>query len=70
MRSRAASGSSARRPSARCNTADGSLDETVTVRDGDTVLVPRGYPSRPPGYELYYLNVMAAGARVGRGQRS
>ena len=50
----------------RVYTADGSLDETVTVRDGDTVLVPRGYHtvSAPPGYELYYLNVMAGPVRA------
>jgi len=50
----------------RVYTADGSLDETVTVRDGDTVLVPRGYHtvSAPPGYELYYLNVMAGPTRA------
>src|SRR5215217_257662 len=42
-----------------------SLDETLTVRDGDTVLVPRGYHavSAPPGYDLYYLNVMAGPVR-------
>jgi 5-deoxy-glucuronate isomerase len=50
----------------RVYTADGSLDETVTVRDGDTVLVPRGYHtvSAPPGYALYYLNVMAGPERA------
>ena len=50
----------------RVYTADGSLDETVTVRDGDTVLVPRGYHTvaAPPGYALYYLNVMAGPERV------
>jgi 5-deoxy-glucuronate isomerase len=50
----------------RVYTADGGLDETVTVRDGDTVLVPRGYHtvSAPPGYELYYLNVMAGPTRA------
>ncbi|HEX5618087.1 MAG TPA: 5-deoxy-glucuronate isomerase, partial [Solirubrobacteraceae bacterium] len=50
----------------RVYTADGSLDEAVTVRDGDTVLVPRGYHtvSAPPGYELYYLNVMAGPTRA------
>ncbi len=33
----------------------------MTVGDDDTVLVPRGYHavSAPPGYDLYYLNVMA-----------
>jgi 5-deoxy-glucuronate isomerase len=50
----------------RVYTADGSLDETVTVRDGDVVLVPRGYHtvSAPPGYDLYYLNVMAGPTRA------
>jgi 5-deoxy-glucuronate isomerase len=50
----------------RIYTADGELDETVTVRDGDIVLVPRGYHtvSAPPGYELYYLNVMAGPTRA------
>jgi 5-deoxy-glucuronate isomerase len=46
----------------RTYTADGAIDETVVVRDGDAFLVPRGYhgPSvAAPGYPLYYLNVMA-----------
>jgi 5-deoxy-glucuronate isomerase len=46
----------------RTYTADGKIDETVVVRDGDVFLVPRGYhgPSvAAPGYPLYYLNVMA-----------
>jgi 5-deoxy-glucuronate isomerase len=49
----------------RVYTEDRSLDETLTVRDGDTVLVPRGYHavSAPPGYDLYYLNVMAGPVR-------
>jgi 5-deoxy-glucuronate isomerase len=49
----------------RVYTADGSLDETVPVRDGDLVLVPRGFHtvSAAPGYELYYLNVMAGPVR-------
>ena len=49
----------------RVYTADRSLDESVAVRDGDCVLVPRGYHtvSAPPGYELYYLNVMAGPLR-------
>jgi 5-deoxy-glucuronate isomerase len=49
----------------RVYTADRSLDETVAVRDGDLVLVPRGYHtvSAAPGYELYYLNVMAGPVR-------
>jgi 5-deoxy-glucuronate isomerase len=50
----------------RVYTADGSLDESVTVHDRDTVLVPRGYHtvSAPPGYDLYYLNVMAGPTRA------
>ena len=50
----------------RVYTADRSLDESVTVGDRDTVLVPRGYHtvSAPPGYELYYLNVMAGPTRA------
>ncbi|MBA3360783.1 MAG: 5-deoxy-glucuronate isomerase [Acidimicrobiia bacterium] len=46
----------------RTYTADGAIDETVTVADGDVFLVPRGYhgPSAAaPGYDMYYLNVMA-----------
>jgi 5-deoxy-glucuronate isomerase len=50
----------------RVYTGDGSLDESVAARDGDVVLVPRGYHtvSAPPGYALYYLNVMAGPARA------
>ncbi len=43
-------------------TADGAIDATERVGDGDAVLVPRGYhgPSAPaPGYAMYFLNVMA-----------
>lgn len=42
-------------------TDDRSLDEAVQVHDGDLVLVPRGYHSvsAGPGYDIYYLNVMA-----------
>ena len=46
----------------RTYTADGSIDETVVVRDGDAFLVPRGYHGpcvAAPGFPLYYLNVMA-----------
>lgn len=52
----------------RVYTADRSLDETMTVRDGDLVLVPRGYHtfSAAPGYEAYYLNVMAGPRREWR----
>jgi 5-deoxy-glucuronate isomerase len=50
----------------RVYTGDGELDESVAVSDRDTVLVPRGYHtvSAPPGYELYYLNVMAGPTRA------
>ncbi len=50
----------------RVYTDDRSLDETVAVNDGDVVLVPRGYHpvGAPPGYELYYLNVMAGPTRT------
>ena len=53
---------------ARIYTRDGSLDESIAARDGDLVLVPRGYHtvSAPPGYEVYYLNVMAGPRREWR----
>jgi 5-deoxy-glucuronate isomerase len=43
-----------------------ALDEALSFRDRDCVLVPRGYHtvSTPPGYELYYLNVMAGPQRL------
>ena len=46
-------------------TDDRSLDEAVQVGDGDVVLVPRGYHpvAAGPGYDLYYLNVMAGPTR-------
>jgi 5-deoxy-glucuronate isomerase len=49
----------------RVYTDDLSLDETLCVKDGDVVLVPRGYHpvAAPHGYELYYLNVMAGPTR-------
>ncbi|MEB3103907.1 5-deoxy-glucuronate isomerase [Ferviditalea candida] len=50
----------------RVYTADRSLDETLVVGDGEAVLVPRGYHpvSAPPGYDVYYLNVMAGPHRT------
>lgn len=50
----------------RIYTDDESLNETLVVKNGDVVLVPKGYHpvSAPPGYELYYLNVMAGPHRV------
>ena len=52
----------------RVYSADRSLDDTLSVGDGDVVLVPRGYHavSAPPGYDLYYLNVMAGPVRTWR----
>ncbi|TMF68196.1 MAG: 5-deoxy-glucuronate isomerase [Chloroflexi bacterium] len=46
-------------------TDDRSLDEAIQVHDGDVVLVPRGYHpvAAGPGYDLYYLNVMAGPTR-------
>jgi 5-deoxy-glucuronate isomerase len=40
----------------------GSVDVLAEVRTGDVVLIPHGWhgPSMAvPGYDLYYLNVMA-----------
>ncbi|GAB3912035.1 5-deoxy-glucuronate isomerase [Kibdelosporangium lantanae] len=49
----------------RTYTADGEIDEDVTVRDGDVFLIPRGYHGpcvAAPGYPMYYLNVLAGPA--------
>lgn len=45
----------------RLYTDDRSLDEVVIAKDGDTVLVRRGYHPvvMPPGYDGYYLNFLA-----------
>jgi 5-deoxy-glucuronate isomerase len=50
----------------RVYTSDGSLDEVVAPRDGDLVLVPRGYHTvgAPDHYEVYYLNVLAGPKRA------
>ncbi|THF84068.1 5-deoxy-glucuronate isomerase [Cohnella fermenti] len=50
----------------RVYTDDRTLDETLVVRDREAVLVPKGYHpvSAPPGYDVYYLNVMAGPKRV------
>ncbi|GKV65861.1 MULTISPECIES: 5-deoxy-glucuronate isomerase [unclassified Sporosarcina] len=52
----------------RVYTDDRTLDETIIVSDGDSVMVPKGHHpcSAPPGYELYYLNVMAGPIRKWR----
>lgn len=49
----------------RVYTGDRSLDVALAVRDGDAVLVPRGYHPvvAEPGCDLYYLNVMAGPRR-------
>ena len=46
-------------------TVDGSVDETVTLHDGDIYLVPQGYHGptvAPPEYPMYFLNVLAGPA--------
>src|SRR5436309_14768329 len=42
-------------------TDDRPLDQAIQVRDGDVVLVPRGYhpPAAGPGHDLHYLNAVA-----------
>ncbi len=52
----------------RVYTDDRQLDVTIAACDGDAVLVPRGYHpvAAPPGYDSYYLNVMAGPAREWR----
>ncbi len=52
----------------RVYTDDREIDETMTVVDGDVVMVPRGYHpvGAAHGYELYYLNVMAGPRRAWR----
>ena len=51
----------------RVYTDDRSLDESLAVAERDVVMVPRGYHPVvvPPGYESYYLNVMAGPRREG-----
>jgi 5-deoxy-glucuronate isomerase len=52
----------------RVYTDDRSVDEAIAVRDGDVVLVPRGYHPVAAGarHDLYYLNVMAGPVREWR----
>ncbi len=49
----------------RVYTRDRRLDATMTVRDGELVLVPEGYHPvvAAHGYNVYYLNVLAGTAR-------
>jgi len=46
-------------------TRDHRIDETLTVRDGDLVLIPEGYHPvvAAHGYNVYYLNLLAGSAR-------
>ena len=46
-------------------TKDRRIDQTLTVRDGDLVLVPEGYHPvvAAHGYNVYYLNALAGSAR-------
>ncbi len=46
-------------------TADRRIDETLTVRDGELVLIPEGYHPvvAAHGYNVYYLNALAGSAR-------
>ena len=48
----------------RVYTADRRLDATLTVRDGELVLVPEGYHPvvAAHGYDVYYLNALAGSA--------
>ena len=49
----------------RVYTSDRHLNETITARDGDMVLVPEGYHPvvAAHGYNVYYLNSLAGSAR-------
>ena len=49
----------------RVYTPDLSIDETLTVRDGELVLIPEGYHPvvAAHGYNVYYLNALAGSAR-------
>ena len=46
-------------------TADLRIDSTLTVRDGELVLIPEGYHpvDAAHGYDVYYLNALAGSAR-------
>jgi 5-deoxy-glucuronate isomerase len=49
----------------RVYTADRHLDATLTVRDGELVLIPEGYHPvvAAHGYNVYYLNALGGSAR-------
>ena len=46
-------------------TPDRRIDATLTVRDGELVLIPEGYHPvvAAHGYDVYYLNALAGSAR-------
>ena len=48
----------------RVYTTDGRIDQTLTVRDGELVLIPEGYHPvvAAHGYNIYYLNALAGSA--------
>jgi 5-deoxy-glucuronate isomerase len=50
----------------RVYTGEGDLDEAYVVKDGDTVAIPSGYHPvcAAPGYQLYYLWMLAGGVRM------
>ena len=49
----------------RVYTRDRRMDETITVRDGELILIPEGYHPvvAAHGYNVYYLNALAGSAR-------
>jgi 5-deoxy-glucuronate isomerase len=49
----------------RVYTPDGRMDQTLTVHDGELVLIPEGYHPvvAAHGYNIYYLNALAGSAR-------
>ncbi|NGP43818.1 5-deoxy-glucuronate isomerase [Bacillaceae bacterium SIJ1] len=52
----------------RVYTKDRTIDENMCIRHDDAVLVPKGYHpvASPPGYDVYFLNVMAGPVRTWR----
>jgi 5-deoxy-glucuronate isomerase len=44
---------------------DGELNDAFIVRDGDTIVIPKGYHpvAAPPGYSVYYLWALAGEGR-------
>ncbi|UCH36394.1 MAG: 5-deoxy-glucuronate isomerase [Armatimonadota bacterium] len=52
----------------RIYTADGGIDEVYAIKDGDTVVIPKGYHpvAAAPGYKVYYLWMLAGPERVMR----